>query len=221
MERLEAALGYTFRDKGLLAQALTHTSASKATRMSNERLEFLGDRVLGLVIAHVLYQHYADESEGALAKRQARLVSRETLLSVADTLEVKAYLQVAANDAILKQARARGLLADAVEAIIAAVYVESGFDKAKGVVERLWQPHLTTDAAPPQDAKSALQEWAQARGLPTPSYTEKQRTGPAHRPEFVMEVSVQGHEAITASGASKKIAEQRAAEALLAKVQSL
>jgi len=217
-EDLAAALGHGFRQKALLRKALTHPSAADSAFASYERLEFLGDRVLGLVVADMLFARFPDEPEGALAKRLAALVRRETLAEVASTMGLSAHLILARAEQEAGEAQNPALLADACEAVIAALYLDGGFEVARRFIGHYWTPLLEADLKPPQDPKTALQEWAQGRGLALPVYRELPREGPAHQPRFTVEVSVAGAEPTRGEGRSKRLAEQAAAKLLLARL---
>lgn len=214
---LEQSLSYTFKDRGLLDLALTHRSAtidSAATRpdLTNERLEFLGDRVLGLMIAELLYTRYPKEPEGKLALRLASLVSRETLYAVAEDLSLKDFIEVGESE---RHQSGDSIAANACEALIGAVYLDGGLAAAEKIIAPLWHPLMEADLTPPKDSKTALQEWAQGRGLPLPEYTVKESTGPDHAPHFVMTVSVSGYEPVVGEGPSKRTATQAAATNML------
>jgi len=211
-------LGHTFAEPALLRQALTHASAAGRARAeitSYERLEFLGDRVLGLIVADMLLDAFPDEAEGALARRHAYLVSRDALAEVARELDLSAFLQLSKGEAESGGRHNPAMLADVCEAIIGAIYRDGGLDAARGFVRRHWQPLVRQNRRPPQDAKTALQEWAQARGLPLPSYREVGRQGPSHDPHFTVEAAVQNHEPARGTGRSKRAAEHDAARQLL------
>ncbi|WGF86525.1 ribonuclease III [Marinivivus vitaminiproducens] len=222
LERLSACVGYRFRDPGLLSEALTHASAARrataAGKRSNERLEFLGDRVLGLVVADMLIHRFAEEPEGSLSRRHTALVRRETLAEIAGELGLGDWLSVARSEEDTGGRSNPAILADACEALIAAIYLDGGMEPADRFIRRLWQPRLTLMIDPPRDPKTALQEWAQGRGLELPAYTVRGVTGPPHAPTFEVEVGLPGYVAVTASGSSKRAAEQAAAETLLATV---
>ncbi|MGF1625205.1 MAG: ribonuclease III [Alphaproteobacteria bacterium] len=211
------ALDYRFADPALIIAALTHVSLRHGTQASAyQRLEFLGDRVLGVIVADMLYHRFPDESEGAMAKRHAALVRREALADVALRIGLATHIRVASPDANQDLLDNQGVLADCCEAVIAALYLDGGLEAARRFVETWWEPLLTADLAPPRDPKTALQEWAQGRGLPLPSYTEVERTGPDHAPVFVVEVSVQGLPTQQGRGPSKRVATRLAAERMLA-----
>lgn len=216
-------LGHRFADPGLLQQAFTHSSAfgTAALRrrgLSYERLEFLGDRVLGLVVAEMLYRAFPEESEGPLARRLAELARKETIARVASSLDLGRHLVVSRGE---EEGGGRGnpsLLADACEAVIGALYLDGGLAPAKAFIERHWQVLIAEDTGPPKDAKTALQEWAQGSGLPLPVYRIKSSAGPPHDPVFEIEVAVEGRGPVTGSGRSRRAAEQAAAAALLSEV---
>lgn len=217
--RLTAVLGHEFHDIALLRCALTHASAVRGTGgspHSYERLEFLGDRVLGLIIAKLLFSRFPVEAEGDLARRLAALVRKDTLADVAAALELGGYIDFGPGEQEGGGAENPSMLADACEAVIGALYLDGGLSAAEGFVVPYWTPYLEAEPAPPQDAKTTLQEWAQARALPLPSYHEVAREGPPHDPLFTVEVLVEGQPPATAQGRSKRAAEQAAAERLLA-----
>jgi ribonuclease-3 len=214
---LETAIGYRFRDAGLLERALTHASVrgGKTARADNERLEFLGDRVLGLVIAEHLSEAYPASTEGELAKRFNRLVRGETCARVARRIALGAELIISDSEAGSGGRDKETILADAMEALLGAVFLDSNFEKARGVVRRLWETDGMEQPADAGDAKSALQEWAQGQGLALPAYVEVARKGPDHAPLFTSEVRIKGKDPARGEGATKRAAEQAAAHALL------
>ena len=215
---LAVRLGHDFDDAELLLRALTHPSAAAGPVASYERLEFLGDRVLGLVVADLLLARFPDELEGALARRLASLVSRESLAEVAAAVDLSDFLVLAKAERNAGEADNPALLADSCEAVIAALYLDGGLAAARAFIERCWEPLIEADRKPPQDPKTALQEWAQGRGLPLPAYRETRREGPAHEPVFTVEVSVAGQPPAEGQGRSKRLAEQVAAERLLTRL---
>jgi ribonuclease III len=224
VETLAAALGHRFQRPELLAEALTHASAAtrpaRGGEFSNERLEFLGDRVLALVIAEMLFETFGRETEGALARRLAALTRKEALSEVGAALDLGRHLQMSRSEAETGGRAHPGMLADACEAVIGALYLDGGLPAASRLIRRCWAPLIGADSHPPQDAKTALQEWAQARGLPLPIYRVLETTGPAHNPVFIVEVRVEGWAPAGGSGRSKRAAEQEAATALLKGLQS-
>jgi len=217
-KELEKALGYRFKNQQLLEVALTHASmrGGKGKCSDNERLEFVGDRVLGLAIAELLNERFPTASEGELARRYNRLVRGETCAKVARALGLGAHLILSDSEAG-SGGRAKGtILADGMEALLGAIFLDAGYIKACAAVQRLWavqSQELLTTASP--DAKSALQEWAQGQGLPLPEYVEIARKGPDHAPRFTSEVRIDGKPPARGEGASKRSAEQAAARALL------
>jgi ribonuclease-3 len=221
---LETALGHRFEQPDLLDQALTHSSASylAAPRgrgaRSYERLEFLGDRVLGLVVAEMLLTAYPEEPEGALARRLAELVRKETLASVAAEIDLAQHVRLPAIEE--KTARSNpSLLADVCEAVIAALYLDGGFEAARDFIRQHWTDRMAASVAPPKDPKTGLQEWAQARGKPLPAYRLVRTDGPPHQPLFTVAVTVDSLPETEASGASKRLAEAAAAALLLQHIQ--
>ena len=219
MHPLAARIGYNFRDESLLSLALTHPSLGKTT--SNQRLEFLGDAVLGLVVGEMLYTMFPVEQEGELARRQAALVRGETLTLIAEELALGESLTLSSSEASSGGRKSSSNLEDALEALIGAIYLDGGLEAAKSFILPRWQERARMVASPPKDAKTALQEWAQARSLPVPSYKVLQQTGPAHAPDFTVEVLVNGYSPQQASANSKRAAEQLAAGKLLAVLEVL
>lgn len=217
-DRLVAALGYSFASAGKLTEALTHVSAASPARPDNQRLEFLGDRVLGLVIAEALIDAFPEETEGKLAPRLNALVRKETLSEIAQSIDLGECLQMASAEAMTGGRKKHALLADAMEAVIAAVYRDGGLEAARGVVHRLWRDRITAQDEAPIDAKTALQEWAQAHGQPLPAYDLISRSGPDHAPVFTVEVRLADGRKAEATDAPKRLAEQKAAASLLYRV---
>ena len=214
-----ARIGHDFGDPALLVQALTHASMSSATRRDNQRLEFLGDRVLGLVMAQALLEHDRDASEGLLAPRFNALVRKETCADVAREVDLGAVLKLGRSEMLSGGRRKQALLGDAMEAVIAAVYLDGGFDAAREMVLRLWGGRIGQVEQDARDPKTALQEWAQARGLPPPDYRQTARSGPDHAPIFTIAARLGNGESAEATAGSKRQAEQAAAKALLARVE--
>ncbi|HEY8126093.1 MAG TPA: ribonuclease III [Methylocystis sp.] len=214
---LEARIGHQFADPALLGRALTHVSASPARRDSYERLEFLGDRVLGLAVAHMLYDAFPNESEGELSRRLAALVRKETCAEVAEVWGVGAAMRLGEGEALTGGRGKRALLGDICEAIIGAAFLDGGAAAAEHIVRKAFSDRMAASGQDLRDAKTAVQEWAQARGLATPRYQLVARSGPDHAPFFEVVVEVQGFAAAPGSGASKRIAEQAAATAFLAR----
>ncbi len=219
LDDLQRSLGYRFEDPGLLGRALTHASLNPGG-VSNERLEFLGDRVLGLVVADMLYRGFPDENEGALARRLAALVSRPSLARVAETCRLGDHLRLADAERDAGGRANPALLANACEAVIAALYLDGGLAPAARFVTAHWATLVAEDRAPPKDPKTALQEWAQGRGWGLPVYEEIGREGPSHAPLFTVRVSVADGRAAHAEGPSKRVAERDAAARLLDRLEA-
>jgi ribonuclease III len=217
-EELIERLGFTFSSPELLTLALTHSSLarSRAERdQTNQRLEFLGDRVLGLVIAGMVYEAYPNEEEGAMARRHTALVRKETLARVAINLSLGESILMAPSEEESGGRKNSALLADACEAVIAALFLDGGLGTAETFIRRHWTPLMAEDLKPPKDAKTALQEYAQSKGMNLPKYREISREGPPHDPVFTIEVSIENEDVLTGTGNSKRHAEQKAAAALL------
>ena len=212
-------LGHDFIRPELLIRALTHGSIATATRPDNQRLEFLGDRVLGLVLAEALLQADPDAAEGALAPRYNALVRKETCAEVARTIGLGEVLRLGRSEMMSGGRRKEALLGDAMEAVIAAVYLDAGFEAARACIRRLWDGRIETVEADSRDPKTALQEWAQARKLPPPEYPELNRTGPDHAPVFTVEVRLANGKSARATAKSKREAQQAAAKALLDRLE--
>ncbi|MCE9508676.1 MAG: ribonuclease III [Alphaproteobacteria bacterium] len=214
---LENKISYAFSDPVLLETALTHSSVQKAAA-DNERLEFLGDRVLGLAVAALLFRHFPHEDEGSLAKRHTGLVQQNALVRVAQAIDLSPHLKLSAGEAKSGGQEKETILADALEALIGAIYLDGGFGPAHDFIEKFWSAMLHQQAAPPEDAKSRLQEWAQAKSLPLPEYTLLGKSGTDHAPQFEIEVSVKGVGRTSAVAASKRAAEKSAARKMLEKI---
>ena len=215
---VEERLGYRFADPALLERALTHSSAD--ARSSNERLEFFGDRVLGLVIAEKLHHLYAQDTEGMLALKLNALVRKEACAAAAERAGLPEFLILASSEANSGGRKKAVILAGACEAVIAALYLDGGVGPARAFIERYWdEAFATLNGVDMRDAKTALQEWAQSGpAKATPAYRLLQREGPDHAPRFVVEVSAAGEAPASGEGRSKREAEQAAAQALLARL---
>lgn len=219
LQAFAARIGHDFRRPELLLRAVTHSSIATPSRPDNQRLEFLGDRVLGLVMAEALLAADRGASEGQLAPRFNALVRKETCAAVAREVNLGEVLKLGRSEMMSGGRRKEALLADAMEAVIAAVHLDAGFEAAKALVLRLWGDRIGSVEADARDAKTSLQEWAQGRGLPPPSYTELGREGPDHQPVFTVEVRLSTGETEVARAGSKRQAEQAAARALLARME--
>ncbi len=213
MDALQQRIGYRFKDQALLEQALTHRSLARE-HPHNQRLEFLGDSVLGLMVAELLYSLYPDADEGDLSKRLVALVNGEQLTAIAREWNVGALLFMSPSEIEQRGRENSSNLEDACEALLGAIYLDGGLDAVRPVIATFWKPLAETLKDAPKDAKTALQEWAQARALPLPEYKVLSSEGPAHAPDFVIEVVVNGKTA-QARGATKRTAERLAAEMLL------
>jgi ribonuclease-3 len=214
---LESTIGYRFTDAALLDRALTHISALKGQGRagSYQRLEFLGDHVLGLAISEMLFAAFPKADEGELSRRLADLVRRETCADVARAIDLGTALRLGASEVRAGGRTKAAILADVCESLIGAVFLDGGYDAAKAFVERFWAERMRKPARPLRDPKTVLQEWAQGRGLPTPAYREVERTGPHHDPVFRVAVTLPNRDPAEGKGRSKRAAEQAAAAALL------
>jgi ribonuclease-3 len=216
-KELEEALGYKFKSEPMLERALTHASvrSGNAVRVDNERLEFVGDRVLGLAIAQMLAEAFPDAKEGELARRYNRLVRGQTCATMARKIGLGRCLILSESEAESGGREKETILADAMEAVLGAIFLDAGFEKARAVVRHLWQTNIGHTPQVSADPKSALQEWSQGQGLELPVYVEIARKGPDHAPRFTAEVRITGVAPARGEGASKRAAEQTAASALL------
>jgi ribonuclease-3 len=216
---LQARIGHVFADASLLERALTHVSALPAQAQrradSYQRLEFLGDRVLGLTVSDMLYEAFPEAEEGELSRRLADLVRKETCADVARGWGVGAVLRLGEGEAQTGGANKAAILGDICESLLGAVFLDAGYGAAEALVRRFFSEKMRNPVRPLRDPKTALQEWAQARGLPTPVYRQVGRSGPDHAPVFSIEVSVNGFESALAEGSSKRFAEQASAQNFL------
>ncbi len=211
---LEKSLGYRFRDQKLLERALTHSSSVNDRQRSNERLEFLGDRVLGLIIADMLLREFPQEDEGALGYRFAALARREALARVAERFQLDAYIKREVDPSEMTARQRSGLLANACEAVIAAIYLDGSLADAETFVRENWIDLLKEEAKPPKDPKTQLQEYVQGKGWALPVYNVIEQKGPDHAPEFMVEVTVAKQAPARGQGSTKRSAETAAAETL-------
>jgi ribonuclease III len=215
---VEDTIGYRFKDPDLLERALTHISALKGPQTrggSYQRLEFLGDHVLGLAVSEMLFRAFPKANEGELSRRLADLVRGETCAEVARAINLGAALRLGTSENNAGGRARVAILADVCEALIGGVFLDGGYDAAFAFVERFWGERMRKPARPLRDPKTVLQEWAQARGLPTPSYREVERTGPHHDPEFRVTVMLPDRAPAEGMGRSKRAAEQAAAATML------
>lgn len=217
VKELEKAVGYQFKDRTLIDRAMTHASAVQefGARFSYERLEFLGDRVLGLAIANLLFQRFEGEPEGGLAARLNALVNRDACALVATKLGLQKWLILDAAEENAGGREKASILSDICEALLGAIYLDGGIKPANSVIETQWSPLLKSVGKRPKDPKSALQEWAQAQGLATPTYEIVGQVGPDHAPEFAARVLVGEFEPVEGRGHSKQDAQRAAAKLML------
>lgn len=224
MKELEQTLGYHFRQPALLELALIHPSTARqknAVAYNNQRLEFLGDSVLGMLVADMLYTMYPNEAEGDLSRRLVALVNGSVLAEVARGLSLSRHILVSQSEADAGGRDLASNLEDACEALIGAVYLDGGIEAVRPIIARFWEPLARQNRTPPKDPKTALQEWAQGRNLPLPQYVILSETGPSHAPQFTIEVSVSGGHAASATAGSKKQAERMAAEVLFSRIGTI
>lgn len=242
LKSYQANLGYSFKDQALLREALTHGSAraaepkrskktsqtakSKKTKpeaklaaaasgIDNERLEFLGDRVLGLVVAELLIGHCPQASEGELALRFNAMVRAETCAEIAEKLDLGSVLRMSQSEESSGGRKKTSILADACEALLGAMFLDGGYEEARRFIRIHWETYLAASSSRPKDAKSALQEWAASQGMGIPKYEEVSRSGPPHNPQFVIKVSLKSLQSAEGTGKSKRASEQEAAAAML------
>jgi ribonuclease-3 len=215
-DQLQTIIGHIFHDQSLLKTALTHRSLGGGVH--NQRLEFLGDSVLGMLIAELLYSEFPAEAEGDLSRRLVSLVNGEQLAEIALELGLGDLLKLSNSEEEQGGRHNPSNLEDAMEALLGAVYLDGGLEAARELITRFWKPRATAMKTPPKDAKTALQEWAQARSLPLPEYLVISAEGPSHAPLFVIDAVVQGQPPARAEAGTKRLAERLAAQALLAKL---
>ena len=220
LRAFQGRIGHEFTDPALLVRAVTHASMSSANRDDNQRLEFLGDRVLGLVMAEALLASDRQASEGQLAPRFNALVRKETCADVAREIDLGQVLKLGRSEMISGGRRKQALLGDAIEAVIAAVYQDAGFEAARALILRLWGNRIDTVEDDARDAKTALQEWAQARKFQPPKYIQVARSGPDHAPVFTISARLENGAEAQATAPSKRSAEQAAATTLLAQLEN-
>jgi ribonuclease-3 len=215
---LEARIGYRFTDAALVERALTHISGLSGPRNpagSYQRLEFLGDHVLGLVVSEMLFQVFPRANEGELSRRLADLVRKDACADVARQIDLGAAIKLGTSEALAGGRHRPTILGDVCEALIGAVFLDGGYPAAAEFIGRFWRERMLTPARPLRDPKTVLQEWAQGRGLPAPTYREVARTGPHHDPEFRVAVELPDRAPAEGLGRSKRAAEQAAAAAML------
>lgn len=215
-QSLARILGHDFKDTARLTRALTHASTGDH---DYERLEFLGDRIVNMLVAEILYARYPDETEGDMARRHTALVRGETLADAARRIGLSAHVILSESEAGSGGHNNDHILCDIMESVTAALYLDGGLEVARSFIHKALTDPIETMAAPPMDPKTALQEWSQAKAIGLPSYIETAREGPDHAPVFTVEVTLPGYAPQTGQGASKRIAEKEAAEKLLERVK--
>lgn len=207
---IEEILGHTFKKQTVLMQALTPPALQQRKKgKAFERLEFLGDRILGLIIAEALYTHYSHDEEGKLAKRLSYLTSREFCNIIAERIELSKFLPLKKHEL-----EGTSILANCIESLIAALYIDGGMGAAQQFVHKYWEAAIYTSEELPKDPKTLVQEWAQKNGLAIPQYKEVKRSGPDHAPIYILEVSLENGLKAVGEGKNKKLAEREAAQAL-------
>ena len=219
LKAFEERLGYRFKNPAPLLEAVTHPSMSSVSRRDNQRLEFLGDRVLGLIISDALLKADEEASEGLLAPRFNALVRKECCAEVAEEIDLGAVIKLGRSEMLSGGRRKKTLLGDAIEAVIAAVFLDGGFEAAQKVVLRHWSARIAGVKALARDPKTELQEWAQSCGFSPPTYTLISRAGPDHQPVFVIEARLENGLFVQATAGSKRDAEKVAATALLQQIK--
>ena len=221
LDQLQETLGYRFGNIGLLNLALTHRSMGReGMEGNNQRLEFLGDAVLGLTVAEMLYQMFPNEAEGDLSKRLVALVNGAQLATLSVTMGLDQHIMLSIGEVEQGGRQNPSNLEDACEALLGAMYLDGGIEPVQAIVAKFWKPEALHRAAPPKDAKTTLQEWAQGRGLPLPHYAVISAEGPSHAPHFIIDVSVLGFPAARGEAGTKRVAERLAAAALLAVLEA-
>ena len=216
VDEFEKKINYKFKNKSLIDLAFTHSSFKNKINKNYERLEFLGDRVLSLVISEDLFLKYSNENEGALSKRLSDLVSKQKLLEVANEISIKEMLKIDQFEKRnLKLKKNISILSDVCEALIGAIYLDSNLENAKKFISKYWKKKISKDILPPQDPKSLLQEVAQKKGLNLPKYIVKNKEGPPHNPRFEVEVFLKGIRKFSAIAKTIKIAEINAAKKMV------
>lgn len=218
LKKLQDILGHEFENSSLLEEALTHPSTdahAKDEHSNYERLEFLGDRVLGLVVAEMLLKNFPEEREGDIAKRHTGLVQTDALAEIAKKIELGGFLSLSVGEQKSGGRKKKAVLADAMEAVLGALYLDGGLQPPKDFIHKHWHNTMQSYDIPPMDAKTKLQEWAQRHGLPLPQYVLLERSGPDHAPVFDMEVRVKGHPSHSGTSNSKQSAQKHAAQNML------
>lgn len=216
-KKVEGIIGYKFKDPHWMERALTHSSTND--NFSYQRLEFLGDRVLGLVIAHALFEEFRDEDEGGLAKRHTALVQGSTLTTIGQSHGIGKHIILSEAERQSGGNMNENIISDVVESLLGAVYIDGGHDAAQNVILTLWGDTIKTLKEAPQDPKTELQEWVQARNLGLPQYEIIEKTGPDHAPSFVIELKIDGEAPLTAQGTSRRQTEKIVARKMLERLK--
>ena len=219
IQKLEEKIGYVFNDKHWLERALTHSSTNDS--FNYQRLEFLGDRVLGLVIADALFDKFKKENEGGLAKRHTALVQGRMCAQIGQNIDLGNFIIFSESERQSGGQKNDNIIADVMESLLGAIYIDGGFENVKKIILSLWGDNLLTLQTAPQDPKTELQEWAQARALALPDYQVADRKGPDHAPVFIIQLKVEGQADVKAEGASRRQAEKKAARLMLRQVKDL
>lgn len=214
--KLEQELDHTFKNQSLIKDALTHSSTGNATNY--ERLEFLGDRVLGLVIAEILFEKFPNEPEGDLAKRLSALAQGSFIAKIAAEIKLGSYVSFSEGERAAGGAENENILADVFESVIGAMYLDAGLEECRRVIEKLWGDHFFNMKEPPLHPKTALQEWAQSQGIALPAYEIIAQSGPDHAPLFDVRLTIEGHDPLVVQGRSRQEAEKHAAMKFLKKI---
>ena len=218
LKKLQDKIGYHFKDEHWLERAMTHSSTNDD--YNYQRLEFLGDRVLGLVIAHALFENFKGEREGGLAKRHTALIQGETCAVVGLENNLNDYIIMSESEEISGGRINENIIADIVESLLGAIYIDGGYDVAQKVILDLWGDTIYTLKKAPQDPKTELQEWVQSKGQALPTYEIIDRSGPDHAPIFTIELCVMGQDPVQAEGSSRRQAEKMVAKKMLKKIKN-
>lgn len=213
LDALQQQIDHTFKDSALLETAMTHSSTG--AKSNYERLEFLGDRVLGLAVSETLYAKFPDEPEGHLAKRLSALVQGTFLAQISREMEMGQYIIFSDAESASGGAENDNILADVFESMIGALYLDTNYETCRALIQKLWGDHFDSMKKPPQHPKTRLQEWAQSQNLPLPHYKISDQSGPDHAPVFDISLTVKGYEEITVKGASRQEAEKLAASSFI------
>lgn len=219
LESLFYKIKYNFKNIIFCVNALTHSSYdSKNYKTNYQRLEFLGDRVLGLIISEAVFKRFKNEEEGKLSKRFSDLVSKKTLIEVSKEIELQNTINTS-KEYIDKIKITDSMLADSLEALIGAIYIDSNFEEVKKVVLNLWGKKLSSQEKPPVDAKSFLQEWCLSKKKKIPVYKILEKSGPDHKPTFLVELRIENFQKVQGEGSTKKKAEIDAAQKIIEKIK--